>query len=107
MSFKTLSKSEIAEVVRHLDGRAWSPDARLNRVVFNLSTFAALRVSEIVATTLEDVRLDTSRPEIDVRNGKGSKPRIVPLWHSSIAALLREWKQYRIEAGARPDDFLL
>ena len=40
---------------------------------------AGLRVSEALSLTRADLSLDTNLPTIRVRNGKGSKARIVPV----------------------------
>ena len=48
-----------------------------------------LRVSEAVALEVADLQLDGDRPTLRVRQGKGSKDRIVPV-HAELAAAIRQ-----------------
>ena len=48
-----------------------------------------LRVSEAVALEVSDLQLDGDRPTLRVRQGKGSKDRIVPV-HPELAAAFRQ-----------------
>ncbi len=49
---------------------------------------AGLRVSEALALEPSDLSLDTDRPTLRVRRGKGNKPRVVPV-HPELQAALR------------------
>ena len=67
--------------------------------VIDVAMTAGLRVSEIAALKVGDVRLTGSRPLLIVRNGKGGKKRTIPL--SGPTAELKdhladflEWKEY-------------
>lgn len=50
---------------------------------------AGLRVSEAVALEVSDLQLDGDRPTLRVRQGKGSKDRLVPV-HPELAAAFRQ-----------------
>ena len=50
---------------------------------------AGLRVSEAVALEVADLQIDGDSPTLRVRQGKGSKDRLVPL-HSELAAAFRQ-----------------
>lgn len=103
MALKTLTKAEVVQVVNHLNQRAGLSDARLNRVIFYLSTGAGLRVSELCDLRVGDLRADS----IEVRRGKGGKARLVPIWDGPTRAVLESWKQHRIESGASATDPLI
>ncbi len=50
---------------------------------------AGLRVSEAVALEVADLQLDGDQPTLRVRQGKGSKDRVVPV-HPELAAAFRQ-----------------
>lgn len=54
-----------------------APNSRA-RLLFLIEWRAGLRISEALAVQARDLSLDTGRPTIRVRQGKDSKPRIVP-----------------------------
>jgi site-specific recombinase XerD len=66
---------------------------------------AGLRLSE--ATQLQVVDIDSSRMQLNIRRGKGSKQRLVPLSPRLLTALREYWKQTRpttfLFAGKTPD----
>lgn len=53
------------------------------RLLMLIQWRAGLRISEALALTWADVRLDEEQPTIRVRRGKGNRPRMVPL-HSEL-----------------------
>ena len=55
------------------------------RLLFLIEWRAGLRISEALAVETRDLSLDTDRPTIRVRQGKGSKARIVPV-HAELHA---------------------
>lgn len=64
--------------------------------------YAGLRVAEVCALELGDVLLAAERAEVLVRNGKGGKPRVVPL-HREARQALAEWLAVRPNGG---DEFV-
>ena len=54
---------------------------------------AGLRISEALALQARDVQLDTDRPTLRIRRGKGHKARLVPV-HPDLAASLRVHLNY-------------
>jgi integrase/recombinase XerD len=82
----------------------------MNRAIFRLSCCCGLRVSEIGALRLGDVRNGTERPHLQVRaeGAKGRRSRRVPLWwDAGTLADLRAWKAERETHGAGQDDRLI
>lgn len=63
---------------------------------------AGLRVSEALALEPGDLSLDTDRPTLRVRRGKGNKTRIVPV-HPELGAALMMATTY---GGKRPGPFV-
>ncbi len=57
------------------------------RLAMQLQWRAGLRVSEAVNVTRSDVHVEAKTPELKVRQGKGSKDRLVPL-HIDLAGSL-------------------
>src|SRR3972149_6614454 len=93
-----LTRSEIAAVVADLRRKRRSRNTRQNLIVFRLSTCCGLRVSEIVGGNLDNVKVGSSRPyiEIPARIAKRKKPRRVPLWwDAGTLADLQTWKAER------------
>jgi integrase/recombinase XerD len=105
---KVLTRRELATVLASLNAKAGkSAQARMNRTVLRLACCTGLRVSEIAGLTLDDVRVDSTRPHIRIRPeiAKGGHGRTVPLWwDEGTLADLREWKRERERKGARPTD---
>ena len=69
---------------------ASNPRARL---LFLIEWRAGLRISEALAVETHDLSLDTDRPTIRVRRGKGSRARIVPM-HAELHAALTSALQF-------------
>ena len=63
------------------------------RLLFLIEWRAGLRISEALAVETRDLSLDTERPTIRVRQGKGSKARIV-LVHAELHAALTSALQF-------------
>lgn len=108
---KVLTRDEILAVLADLTRKARrSLNTRQNLVLFRLATCCGLRASELTSLTLDNVRVDSSRPHIRIPKtiGKGSKARIVPLtFDAGTLADFREWKALRISQGATGADLLL
>ncbi|MFO0936325.1 MAG: site-specific integrase [Gemmataceae bacterium] len=105
---KILTRRELAAVLDDLEHKSKrSPNAAMNRVLIRLACCAGLRVSEIAALQLDDVRVDSGRPHLRVRPeaAKGGKGRIVPVWwDAGTLADLKAWKRKREQESARPRD---
>ena len=99
-----LQPAEMAAVLADLRRRSRrSLNTRMNLVVFRLAACCGLRVSEIADLDLADVQVESSRPHIRVRRGKGGKSRRVPLtWDAGTLADLAAWKRFRQEQGGAP-----
>jgi integrase len=108
---KVLTKQEIHSVVADLRRRARrSTNSKMNLALFRLACCCGLRVSELTGLILDDLRVDCGRPSIRVRKAiaKGHKPRTVPLtFDAATLADLREWKMFRVNQGARGDDWVI
>ena len=65
---------------------AAAPNPRAKLLIL-LQWRAGLRVSEALALEPRDLSLDTDRPTLRVRNGKGGKARAVPV-HAELQAVL-------------------
>ena len=63
------------------------------RLLFLIEWRAGLRISEALAVETRDLSLDTDRPTIRVRQGKGSRARIVPM-HAELHAALASALQF-------------
>ncbi|MEV0399424.1 tyrosine-type recombinase/integrase [Actinoallomurus sp. NPDC050550] len=70
---------------------AW-PHAR-DRAIALLPFYAGLRIGDIVALDVDDVRLSARKGNLRVF-GKGGKPRDVPV-HPALAVLLQDWLDER------------
>ena len=69
-----------------------APDPRA-RLLFLIEWRAGLRISEALALEARDLSLEGELPSLHVREGKGSKPRIVPV-HPELRAALTSALQF-------------
>lgn len=107
---RILTKGEISRILAELGRKARrSPNTRQNLVLFRLACCCGLRVSELTALRLCDVKVGSDdRPYIQVRKGKGGKDRRVPLWWDrGTLEDLRAFKALRQAQGAANTDWLL
>ena len=92
---KSLTESEVAEMLDRLGTTAHNPDtahggvaaaalALRDHAILELLYADGLRVGEIVALGEEDLHLDQARAQV---RGKGDKERIVPLGRRAVEAL--------------------
>jgi integrase len=105
---RILSRREVADVLADLAIRCRrSLNSRMNRVIFAMSAFCGLRVSEICGLELRDVRAEIDRPDILIRGeiAKRGRRRNIPLWRLGAAReIIAEWKQARVGQGAKGRD---
>ena len=103
---RILTAKEITTVLGDLRRKARSKNTRQNLIIFSLSTFCGLRVSEIVGLTLANVKLNREEPCIYIPKslGKGKKKRTVPIWGDPTIADLRAWKAEREDMEASSSD---
>lgn len=105
---KVLTRREIHAVLADLRSRATrSKNAKLNLVIFHLSTCCGLRASEIAQLHIDDIRVELPRPPIRIRVGasKGGKSRRVPLWWDrGTLDDLTAWRAHRAAHGAVGDE---
>ncbi len=81
-----------AEVRNLADHAETTPSGVRDRALLLLLVDTGLRVSEALALRVEDV--DHQRKRIQVRRGKGGRPRIVACWKhglQAVAELLARW----------------
>ena len=98
-----LTRRELAAVVADLKARR-SMNTRRNLVIFRLACCCGLRVSEIAQLCLDDVVIDSPRPQLSLRTPttKGKRARRVPLWwDSGTLADVAVWLATRRNLGAR------
>jgi integrase len=105
---KILTRRELTTVLADSKRRAArSANGRRNLIIVRLACCCGLRVSEIAALRLDDVRLAGPRPHLRLRREttKGKRPRCIPLWwDAGTLADLAAWKAERIAQGAAEDD---
>lgn len=109
---KILVRREMATVLADLTRKAErSPNTRLNLIIFRLAACCGLRVSEIAALRIDDVRVDVARPHLAIRSGaaKGGRARAVPLWwDAGTLEDIEQWKTERLAQRASADqDFFV
>ena len=90
LTTKKLPEYLEAHQVDALIRAAPNPRARL---LFLIEWRAGLRISEALALEARDLSLESELPSIRVREGKGSKPRIVPV-HPELHAALTSALQF-------------
>jgi integrase len=69
-------------------------------LIIGLLASTGLRAGEVIALTVDDVRLDSDPPQLHIRKAKFYKSRIVPI-HSSTADQLRAYLQERNQVKLR------
>ena len=103
---KSLAEPEVSEMLTRAGLKASHPQARAtamrDHAILELLYGAGLRVSEITALSVSDLRFDVGRVQVC---GKGDKERIVPLGRTALDALdkyLREGRPHLERIGAVP-----
>ena len=95
---ENLEAHEVAALIR----AAANPRARLLVII---EWRAGLRISEALALEVRDLSLDTELPTIRVRQGKGSRARIVPVHaelHSALSSALQLGNVGQLHELVRP-----
>ena len=107
---KSLSEGEVSDMLAGKAAAAETADKRgfalRDHAIVELLYAGGLRVGEIVALRVEDLRLDQARAQV---RGKGDKERIVPLGLSACNALeryLRDGRPALAPAGMQRTLFL-
>ena len=63
-----------------------------HKVAISLIYSAGLRIGEVVSLKIQDI--DSERMLIEIKNGKGSKDRVVPLAQNMLEILRKYYRQY-------------
>jgi len=90
------SNEEITKL-QQATSQLWKPGSLSQRTpyfIIGLLASTGLRAGEVIALTVDDVRLDSDPPQLYIRKAKFYKSRIVPI-HSSTADQLRAYLQER------------
>jgi integrase len=106
-----LTRGELHAVLADLSCRSrFSLNARLTLVIMRLACCCGLRVSEVGALRLDDVRVGVDRPHLRIRRGvgKGRRARTIPLWwDAGTLADVAAWKAERQRQGATASDLFV
>ena len=94
---RALSGEELRAVELEADRLASSRDRALMQMLLR----TGLRIGEVAALDITDVRLTQRSGELAVRHGKGDRRRLVPL-SRSVRSALREWRIDRTRHPSRP-----
>ncbi len=93
---KALAEGDVSEMLERLGAAARTSDADQmalrDHAILELLYAGGLRVGEICALRVEDLRLDVGYAQV---RGKGDKERMVPLGRAAVDALERYLKQGR------------
>ncbi len=91
-----LSEAEVETILRSFSRKA--PTSVRNRALVTLFYRTGLRCSEALDLAPGDLRLDSERPTLLVRSGKGDVSRVVGI-HANAVEALRRWLKVRPESG--------
>ncbi len=94
---RALSAAELRAVELAADRLSSSRDRALMQVLLR----TGLRIGEVAALDVTDVRLTQRTGELVVRHGKGDRRRVVPL-SRSVRSAMREWRADRTRHPSRP-----
>lgn len=103
LSPKWLTKIEQAALMREAERQILAShtptrlfESQRNRVILILMSNTGVRLTELVSLELQDIQMTDRKGQLTIRNGKGTKTRIIPLNNSARKALV-EWLQIRPE----------
>jgi site-specific recombinase XerD len=94
---RALSQPQVRALQRETDRLPSSRD----RAIVQLLMLTGVRIGELAALEVADVRLTQRTGELVIRHGKGDRRRLVPLSRPARAAL-REWLGDRIAHRSQP-----
>lgn len=94
---RALSGAELRAVELAADRLASVRDRALMQVLLR----TGLRIGEVAALDMTDVRLTQRTGELVVRHGKGDRRRVVPLTRS-VRSALRDWRTDRTRHPSKP-----
>jgi site-specific recombinase XerD len=94
---RALSQPQLRALQRETDRLPSSRD----RAIVQLLMLTGVRIGELAALEVDDVRLTQRTGELVIRHGKGDRRRLVPLSRPARAAL-REWLADRIAHRSQP-----
>ena len=94
---RALSGVELRAVELAADRLGSSRDRALMQVLLR----TGLRIGEVAALDITDVRLTQRTGELVVRHGKGDRRRVVPLTRS-VRSALRDWRTDRTRHPSKP-----
>jgi site-specific recombinase XerD len=95
---RALSQQQVRALLRETDRLPSSRD----RAIVQLLMLTGVRIGELAALDVDDVRLTQRTGELVIRHGKGDRRRLVPLSRPARAAL-REWLADRIAHHSQPN----
>lgn len=98
---EALDSDDVKRLLDFVDTRAndpeKGPETRLDQALIYVAYFAGLRVDELAALDVEDVPLTARGGQVIVRQGKGGKPRSVPV-APELRPVLERWRGRRLYA---------
>lgn len=101
---KFFSQAEIGQILQFCESRADSDNRRgrttwpVRYMLVHLALRTGLRVHEIAALRIKDIRLDSSEKVIFVKKGKRGKPRVV-YFDSGLAKHIRRFLEFKAAQG--------
>ena len=107
---KVMTQNEIDTVLADLTPKAMkSHQALIKLLIFRLTTFCGLRVTEMSLLNIEDIYLNNEQPYIRIRaeTAKGKKGREVPIYSEATVSEVKTWLAIRATMGASKGDPLL
>ena len=107
---KVMTQNEIDAVLADLIPKAQKRhQALVKLLIFRLTAFCGLRVTEMTLLNIEDIYLNNEQPYIRIRpeTAKGRRGREVPIYSEATISELKAWLGLRAAMGAGSGDPLL
>lgn len=97
---ESLTSTEIKRLLNYVDLLACAeatgqPVPCLDQALVYVAYYAGLRVDELAALDIEDMPMTARAGQIEVRAGKGGKPRSIPI-ASELRPVLDRWRAHRL-----------